>query len=608
MAAFQYTSLDRSTSSIRLFSLLSSSSDSNVYGNLDTFELASAPSYIALSYTWGDPTQTRNIWVNGQPLLVRENLYLALETLSRQIVIPYSSVIVYFWIDFICINQGNVHERSHQVGLMSQIFTGASRTIAWLGPPADDSSYAMTLMDGIGNMDFEPLDKFKCDQERFVKAILHLFERPYWRRMWIVQEFILPQELTLLCGLDAISGDKMLQVLQTIRYLGLNGHTAHTAPTLDLITLCVTRKMWHLGDTKQFTLVALMRQFCRADCSDVRDRVFALLSLMRTKPSENFMVSDYTLSPLQLYYRTLSGMIMSLRLNDVQEWEAFRFVLARALRIGGHICNETVVYGACVAIKMRQSLSFDDKATWATHVLNKLITLHRYMCDYGYKTLSRSFLSHRVREQYPDLHIFAAEEPLHRHRRQSYQQVSTHCNKFIDFHSRVVNLHIDVMQEQVLDMHMIQDFSDSVWQALKIAIDTSRDEKIKQLQEAVDEEEWWLAYLAKFPWTEVGSSDRQAFLRKTLDRSESVGNQTAELMLEENGDRYLGQLLKSARALLAEIEIWASLEIVHQASCRSFDARHDSMADMRRLTREIEIAWNSISNLFTETDIVWNST
>lgn len=90
-------------------------------------EDSALPGYEALSYEWGSPTGNKyEIQLQGQPFLVRENLWLALQHLR-------SSKRRVFWIDAICVNQEDMSERSHQVGLMETIYTRATKVhvMAW---------------------------------------------------------------------------------------------------------------------------------------------------------------------------------------------------------------------------------------------------------------------------------------------------------------------------------------------------------------------------------------------------------------------------------------------------------------------------------------------
>ncbi|KAG6362398.1 hypothetical protein INS49_010628 [Diaporthe citri] len=91
--------------------------DGPVVVKMHTVSLQDRPPFAALSYVWGDPTETAEIIVNGSP---RKET----RTASGQ---PSG-----LWADAICINQENVEEKSHQVGMMGRIYSSASLVVAWL--------------------------------------------------------------------------------------------------------------------------------------------------------------------------------------------------------------------------------------------------------------------------------------------------------------------------------------------------------------------------------------------------------------------------------------------------------------------------------------------
>jgi len=62
------------------------------------------PPYWASSYTWGDPTITASISLNGKLFNVAGNLLLALRELQ------HPGISKAFWIDAICINQNDTAE------------------------------------------------------------------------------------------------------------------------------------------------------------------------------------------------------------------------------------------------------------------------------------------------------------------------------------------------------------------------------------------------------------------------------------------------------------------------------------------------------------------
>ncbi|KAH7312509.1 heterokaryon incompatibility protein-domain-containing protein [Stachybotrys elegans] len=95
---------------------------------IDTFGISKAPEYYALSYCWGTPDRLDFVTCNGARLAVTPQLKGGLQEL---LLIP--RLRTWFWIDQICINQGDLEEQSHQVQLMTQIYGGALRTVVWLG-------------------------------------------------------------------------------------------------------------------------------------------------------------------------------------------------------------------------------------------------------------------------------------------------------------------------------------------------------------------------------------------------------------------------------------------------------------------------------------------
>jgi hypothetical protein len=218
-----YRSLDKELSQIRLITLHASPNfDSPIECSLSHVNLDEVPEYQALSYVWGDPNVCEDIFVNGTTLPATTNLVAAL----RQI--RYATKPLVLWADAICINQNDVNERNHQVKLMALIYKRASRVISWLGPPADDSDlaieYIAKMAEEIGkvkgyiviNGDYYPIDpsddgtswvnrvseyfRARDVEHRALSALESFLERPYWNRLWVLQEMILATELVFLCG------------------------------------------------------------------------------------------------------------------------------------------------------------------------------------------------------------------------------------------------------------------------------------------------------------------------------------------------------------------------------------------------------------------------
>jgi hypothetical protein len=168
-----------------------------------TFNLTKALKYTALSYVWGDPTITEHVVINGKALAITVNLYSALWHLRQH----DQSAKIHFWIDAICINQADHLERNHQVDMMGQIYRDADQVIAWLGPEQiygedNDSAYAMSSLASIlaeSEASYYNTPGTVGDT-RGLKAIYKILLRPYWNRIWVIQEIALAREVVLFCG------------------------------------------------------------------------------------------------------------------------------------------------------------------------------------------------------------------------------------------------------------------------------------------------------------------------------------------------------------------------------------------------------------------------
>jgi hypothetical protein len=75
--------------------------------------------YVALSYVWGEPNKTREVFVNGKSVQVTENLESALRILRDKLPMRLG---VRLWADALCINQKDLKERNAQVQMMGDIY------------------------------------------------------------------------------------------------------------------------------------------------------------------------------------------------------------------------------------------------------------------------------------------------------------------------------------------------------------------------------------------------------------------------------------------------------------------------------------------------------
>ncbi|KAH8672601.1 heterokaryon incompatibility protein-domain-containing protein, partial [Tricladium varicosporioides] len=124
-----YSPLDSTRKEIRLLHILPADSDDGpLVVALVRTTLADCPEYRALSYCWGNLEDTKTVRTAHANFEITSNLYAALKSFRRS-----WEGIDFLWADMLCINQGDVEERSGQVGIMKSIYTIANSVSVWLG-------------------------------------------------------------------------------------------------------------------------------------------------------------------------------------------------------------------------------------------------------------------------------------------------------------------------------------------------------------------------------------------------------------------------------------------------------------------------------------------
>jgi hypothetical protein len=117
-----------------------------VVGNIDRRRSAASgtTAYEALSYVWGSQEDRVCIVCNGHAVDVTRNLAHALQRVRR------TDEARCIWADAVCIDQGNVTERGHQVRLMGRMYGRAERVLIWAGrDEGHDARSAFALMEKI---------------------------------------------------------------------------------------------------------------------------------------------------------------------------------------------------------------------------------------------------------------------------------------------------------------------------------------------------------------------------------------------------------------------------------------------------------------------------
>ncbi|KAF8855940.1 HET-domain-containing protein [Acephala macrosclerotiorum] len=291
--------------------------------------------FRAMSYCWGDYSKPGTIWMNGRVFTVRKNLENALrrlrtnqfcccnllcscsndpwypETVDKHFTSPKL-----LWIDALCINQEDNEERGQQVTLMRDIYRRADEVVVWLGEEGPDTIPALRLLHGLAGLRLMAKSEKKAlishvvTKEAFRSywsALGTFLQRPWWTRIWIVQEILMAQKAMVICGRWCADWDEVSMAT------ALFGHCLDCMDEIIEANPVDQPKEFQAFRRGAGSLIALQRSITPVDfkgflclsknrCStDPRDRIYALLGMLEEKLGPSVLGVDYTIPTCELY-------------------------------------------------------------------------------------------------------------------------------------------------------------------------------------------------------------------------------------------------------------------------------------------------------------------
>ena len=322
-APFVHDPLQDPENSIRLFRLDSNQPDGVLGLSLEVYlvsDLESKNPYYALSYEWGNRAIEKPIFLNGRRYLIYGNLHEFLKQLRRR-----SFTHKLFWADAICINQDDVIERNAQVQHMARTYKQAQASLVWLGPGSPSSDRIFDLCNDDGEFtrwekQIFPNDRKKVvaivNDTRRINDVVSIFLRPYWSRLWVIQELLLAPEKRAFCG-DRSIGFLALRKLHDIANRVREQRSSYIRMhNLEWEFNHCSTIMAHLSPSQSRAkdLYSLVSDFRHAKCADVHDRIYGLLCIIEESQLAGLRV-DYALPLSVLYLRLLNSMGPAFRMK-----------------------------------------------------------------------------------------------------------------------------------------------------------------------------------------------------------------------------------------------------------------------------------------------------
>ena len=324
---YKYQTLDLDGPSIRLLQLLEGSFTDEI--RCEVFEgWIGRPDhhmpYEALSYTWGSSGKISQILVNDQVMLVTPNLYSALQHIRSE---DQDRVL---WVDAICINQESNDERQHQVQQMSRIYEGAEEVLVWLGNGTEETDFLMDFIkqlhlftrETLGDWrhlarcririrpDGYSLEDKKVENQRLCIGMVDILGRPWFRRVWILQEIANARVARIYCGRKSVSARVFAQFPSL---LGVQTDS-HCQAVLDVMPGYSRKESWW---GRKRDLYTLLSKFRNSEATDERDIIYALLGISSDACQSNTLVPDYSRSLEEVIQDTTSFLLFQTKKDSL---------------------------------------------------------------------------------------------------------------------------------------------------------------------------------------------------------------------------------------------------------------------------------------------------
>ncbi|KAK4497941.1 hypothetical protein PRZ48_010597 [Zasmidium cellare] len=310
-----YQQLSEEVRQFRLLTIKKGKGNDDIRCILQSLDLEGpeTPSWVTVSYCWGDPRERIPLEVNGHTIFVPPNARDAIVRLR----LPSEDRVV--WIDSVCINQADLKERSLQVRSMGLLYRKAEANYIFLGHPSGvhTERIAQILRNGADRIRAARGSLNQAEEMGFMTGLVPqawlvngvisaadmallepLFHSPWFQRLWVVQEASLANHNVCLFGASSFPLEDVL----------LNA-SINTKPTS--FGLESSRGVFAAAAMRQFAVSSHQplelggEQFLRyhpiirtMNTTDPRDRVFAILDLYRHRAGlqslPELLMPDYT--------------------------------------------------------------------------------------------------------------------------------------------------------------------------------------------------------------------------------------------------------------------------------------------------------------------------
>ena len=233
------------------------------------------------------------------------------------------------------------------------------------------------------------------------KAVLALCERRYWRRIWVVQEIMAAERIEVICGQKSVEWRCMDQVIKKLQRVVTNGrieHHPYAAAVLESYAgqMFEHKTMWENlpAAFRVVPLERLLEMFQNLECSDIRDKVYALLGLTGRGDlsGQQHVIADYSKKLEEVYVDVLRAVIQLGDLETTQDKKKFSKILQQSLKLcssNSFIESETRLV---IEMDRRTDILRLDENVYNTRSMGLLLNQSFYDLPQNMNTYGQNFL------------------------------------------------------------------------------------------------------------------------------------------------------------------------------------------------------------------------
>ena len=274
-----------------------------VHNSLDDLQHLS---YETVSYAWGDASLRSCLQIDNVIL----DIPASASAVLHQVRLRHKPRKL--WIDAICINQADLRERQQQVACMRYIYSNSTRNLIYLGPSDNHTEAALTTVgtiladltshvqsysklqgllydsDGSPTIEGGPSKASPYDNE----ALQSLHDRPWFSRLWVIQEAALAPRDVCLWGKYQLPLFNLLRAAVWYRYKNYRFEIIRdksfvkAARFYDAVYYGATSRPFS-SSREQRSLASYLDLSRHFESSVDSDKVFAMLGLLDTRTKYN---------------------------------------------------------------------------------------------------------------------------------------------------------------------------------------------------------------------------------------------------------------------------------------------------------------------------------